>query len=92
MSFTDGKPWVVTDKDCRAKWGGADNGKRFRCYLCGHKFVPGDVARWQYTNDTPDAGGNPMVCKDCDGTKDEIVEKWKAMHAEANRRMWWFNE
>lgn len=89
MSFTDGKPFIVTDADCHKRWGGGRDGKFFRCYLCGHKFVEGDVVRWQYTNDT-DAGGNPMVCEKCDGTREEILAKWEAMHAEANGRMWWF--
>jgi hypothetical protein len=89
--FTDGKPFVATEADCRAHWGGGRNGVWFRCYLCGHKFKPGDVVRWQYTNDVQGAGGNPMVCQKCDGTKDEIVAKWKAMWDDANGRMWWFS-
>lgn len=90
MSFTDGKPFTVTADDLRMPWGGGRSGEYFRCYLCGHRFVVGDVARWQYTNDTPGAGGNPMVCQSCDGTKEQIVEKWKQMHAEQKGRMWWF--
>lgn len=90
MSFTDGKPWTVTEEDVGRMWSGGKNGKYFRCGLCGHKFQPGDYARWQYTNDIPGAGGNPMVCEKCDGTKEEIVAKWAAMHEESNNRMWWF--
>jgi hypothetical protein len=90
MSFTNGKPWIATEKDCDAPWGGSPHGKRFRCYLCGCKFKPGDRVRWQYTNDVPEAGGNPLVCEKCDGTKEEIVAKMKAMREEARGRMWWF--
>jgi hypothetical protein len=89
-NFTRGKPFVVTADDCAKRWSGGKNGIYFRCYLCGHKFQPGDVARWQYTNDIPGAGGNPMVCADCDGTKEEIVAKFRAMHEESKGRMWWF--
>ncbi len=90
MSFTDGKPFTVTAEDVHRPWNGGVNGKYFRCYLCGHKFKIGDVARWQFTNDVPGVGGNPMVCQKCDGTKEEIVTKWKQMHAERHGRMWWF--
>jgi hypothetical protein len=82
VSFTDGKPWVATENDCKASWMGAKNGKLFCCFLCCYKFVPGDVVRWQYTNDVPGAGGNPLVCQSCDGTKDQIVEKMKQIYAE----------
>jgi len=92
MSFTNGKSWIATSEDCSRSWGCTKDGKRFRCYLCGYKFVPGDVVRWQYTNDIPGAGGNPLVCKDCDGTKEEIIAKWRAMYDEAKERMWWFTE
>jgi len=89
----DGKarhPGCVPNKRARSP-GSSDRDKPvFRCFLCGHRFVPGDVVRWQFTNDIPGAAGNPLVCKACDGTKDEVVAKWKAMHAEANGRMWWF--
>lgn len=92
MSFTNGLPWTATAEDCQRPWSGGIKGSRFRCYLCGHKFTPGDRVRWQYTNDVPGAGGNPFVCHDCDGTKDEIVAKWKAMYRDAHNRMWWFRE
>ena len=89
-SFTDQQPFTVTRVHLRSKWGGGQPGERFRCYLCGYRFRLGDVARWQYTNDTPGAGGNPLVCHECDGTKEEIVARWKQMYAESNGRMWWF--
>jgi len=89
-SFTDGNPWIATANDCSTCWGGALNGAHFRCYLCGHRFKPGDRVRWQYTNDVAEAAGNPLVCEECDGTKEEIVVRMIAMYAEARGRMWWF--
>jgi hypothetical protein len=90
VSFTDGKPWTVTEEDLKAPWSGGKSGKYFRCYLCGHRFKLGDIARWQYTNDVPGAGGNPLVCRRCDGTKAEIALKWISMKKEAEGRMWYF--
>ena len=78
-SFTDGKPRIATEEECGGPWRALKNGKGFYCSLCGHRFKVGDQWRWQYTNDVPGAGGNPMVCEKCDGTKDEIVAKWKEM-------------
>ena len=97
MSFTDGKPWIATEKDCKGNWSCGENGKNFRCGLCGYKFKPGDKVRWQYTNDTgPESSGNPLVCKSCDGTKEEIVEKMKANYREFKKlksgRMWIYIE
>lgn len=89
LNFTDGKPFVVTKDDCARPWNGGEHGKYFRCYLCGHEFEPGDVARWQFTNDTPGAGGNPMVCGKCDGTREEIIERWKALRAEWKAPRFW---
>lgn len=74
MSFTNGKPWVATERHCTLQWGGHP---LFQCYLCGHKFKPGDIVRRQFTNDTPGAGGNPLVCANCDGSKEKIVERMK---------------
>lgn len=88
MSFIDQKPHVATEEDCRAPWGGVKNGKRFRCYMCGHKFVVGDTYRWVYTNDTPGAGGNPIVCVKCDGP--DVKERWAAMCKEARTKFWSF--
>lgn len=87
-SFTDGKPRIATQEDLQANWGGGRSGEYFRCCLCGYRFKEGDYWRWQYTNDIPGAGGNPLVCKKCDGP--DVIEKWKQMHKEAKGRMWWF--
>lgn len=92
MSFTDGKPFTVTAEHVTLNWSGGPNGRWFRCNLCGHKFKAGDVARWQFTNDIPGAGGNPLVCEQCDGSKEKIVAEWKSMHehAKPDGKMWWF--
>ena len=88
-SFTDRKPFVVTPSDIQKPWSGGKHGKYFRCYLCSHKFKPGDVARWEYTNDTPKAGGNPMVCRQCDGTREEVISRWKQLKSEFNSPKFW---
>ena len=91
-SFVNGKPFVVRPVDLTKRWSGGKPGEGFRCYLCGYKFAVGDVCRWQYTNDVSGAGGNPMVCERCDGTKESIVERWKQMHIDARNKMWWFTQ
>ncbi len=84
-NWQDGKPFIVSQKYVDIKhWGGSHDGK-IRCGLCGEKFDVGDVARWQYTNDTPNAGGNPFVCEDCDGTKEEICKTMINMRTEYSR-------
>lgn len=90
MSFTDQKPRIATAEACKQTWGGGKDGKYFRCYLCGHKFEVGDQYRWVYTNNVKGAGGNPMVCKACDGTNEEVISKWKTMCEEAITKYWSF--
>lgn len=92
MSFTDQKPFVVTEKHTKGMWGGGRNGIFFRCYLCGHKFVVGDIARWVYSNGVPGASGNPIVCAACDGPSEDVIARWKFMHEEAATRFWWFTK
>lgn len=65
MSFTDCKPFVVTDEQTKLKWGGRDD--NFGCKLCGHKFKAGDTARFIFGNGK--AGircGNFFACSLCD--------------------------
>lgn len=93
MSFTDQKPFIVTKKIINQPWGGRSNGKHFKCHMCGHKFKIGDIVRWVFTNDIEGAGGNPLVCKNCDGTNEQVREKWKFMNMEFNlmkSKWWWF--
>lgn len=95
MSFTNQKPFVATEEQCRAPWGAVDNGVRFRCYLCGHKFVVGDTVRWVYGN-SPSPGirayGNILTCVECDGPN--IMERFARLMEEfealADGRFWSF--
>jgi hypothetical protein len=84
MSFTDQKPRVATEEQVKARWGGEPNGKNFRCYLCGHKFVVGDVWRWVCSNSV---AGNLLVCAKCDGPN--LVEKWTKLYAEFMQDKFW---
>lgn len=82
MSFTDQRPRVATPADCAAKWSCGKPGERFRCHLCGHKFVPGDVWRWVYcgTGLVCELNGkrygvpNFMTCAACDG--EDVRARW----------------
>lgn len=82
MSFTDGKARIATAEDCKRDWGCAKNGANFRCYLCGHKFIPGDTWRFQYTGGdgfTDEKGKkwgvtNFMTCDKCDGP--DVISRW----------------
>ena len=79
--WTNGKPFQVTSKHTKiGYWGGSPDG-RMRRGLCGKKFSVDDTARWQYTNDTSGAGGNPFVCVSCDGSKEKIVSRIKEIYA-----------
>lgn len=90
MSFTDQKPRVATEKDCKAPWQGYNNGKYFRCYLCGHKFKVGDYWRWVFAG--PMKGlCNFLVCEECDC--DDVADKWEAQNKEFDsEKWWWFRE
>ena len=86
MSFTDMKPRVATEAHCTAAWGGEKNGKLFRCYLCGHKFTVGDVFRWQMMGNMV----NLIVCSDCDGSPDELTDKYKKLEQDFNDNKYWY--
>lgn len=88
--FTNGKPRIATKEDCKAPWGGGENGKYFRCFFCGYKFKPGDYWRWQYTNDIKGAGGNPIVCEKCDDGPELTRKKWKKKCEEFYSDKWWW--
>lgn len=91
MSFTDQKPHVVTKEHLASKWGGYPAKTYFRCRMCGHRFVEGDVFRWVYTNGLTGGryGGNPIVCAACDGP--DVIERWMKLCDEAySGRFWWF--
>jgi hypothetical protein len=90
MSFLDGTVQIATEETCAASWGGGIDGKYFRCYLCGYKFVPGDKWRCVYTNDMPKAGGNPLICEKCDGETEIVRKKWAKKCRIARKKFWWF--
>jgi hypothetical protein len=87
MSKLFGPLRPATQKDVKARWSCGRPGERFRCYMCGHKFVVGDLWRAVYTNDTPGAGGNPLVCESCDSP--DIKERWIERSEEARTKFWW---
>lgn len=93
MSFTDQKPFTVTEHDTSSLWRGQRPWELFRCAWCGHKFEVGDTARWVYTNGNEcdiSIAGNPFICTACDGPREAILAKLLAMAKEADGRMWWF--
>jgi hypothetical protein len=86
MSWTDQTPQVATEEHLQLCWSGGRPGERFRCYLCGYKFVLGDT--WRFVFDNGGSGsGNFLVCEICDC--DDIRDRWK-LHCEAGRRKYWW--
>jgi hypothetical protein len=90
MTWTDGKPFEATDEHLKMDWSCGGPGKNFRCGLCGYRFAVGDTVRWQYTNDTPGAGGNPFVCVDCDKGRDANIAEILKRRAELKSDRWWW--
>ena len=98
VGILDGKQHVVDAEVCNRRWNGYPAGLKFRCALCGHKFVSGDTVRFVITNNGAayEAGapsGNPFVCGKCDGTNEYVYAKLKEMKDEWNKikqRFWWF--
>ncbi len=84
-NFTDQKQRVATSKDVQLPWGGAPNGKRFRCYLCGHRFSVGEKWRWVFG--APVKTVNFFVCDSCDG--DDVLDRWRKIYDEAYKVYWW---
>jgi hypothetical protein len=89
--LTDGKLRVATEQNCQAAWGGTPGGERFRCYLCGHRFKPGDKWRFVYLNSTPGYNlGNALACEKCDCP--DIVERFIELGKMLRRCAWWLPE
>jgi len=88
MSFTDSKFRIATEEQVNAELGGFVRGARFRCYLCGHKFVVGDYWRWVHA--THKGLTNFLVCQSCDC--DDVLEKWIKANEELEKRFWWILE
>jgi len=85
MSFTNQQPQIATEKDCQGNWGGGKKGSRFRCYLCGHRFIVGDTWRWIYA--VKNHVINFLVCTSCDG--EDVQEKWLKHVEKGEREFWW---
>lgn len=85
MSYTDQKTRVVTEKEYPGKWGGYTDGRRFRCYMCGHFFKIGDIFRW--VMGTKRGIPNLVVCDKCDCS--DILDKWVKRLKEAETKFWW---
>jgi hypothetical protein len=92
--FTSQQPMIATEKDCKGRWFDGNNGEHFRCHLCGYKLQPGEHFRWIYTNNLPRYGGNPIVCKLCDGSNEDVIERWKSLcdqwQKDKNEKYWSF--
>lgn len=91
MSWLRGAPQIATETDLKARWGGAEPGKNFRCHLCGYRFQLGDRWRCVYTNDMEDGvpGGNPLVCVECDTGTEGVRAEWKRMREVMDAPKWW---
>lgn len=88
MSFIDGKPRTATEEDCKACWTTSEKpGERFRCYLCGYKFVVGDYWRFVYANGTEGSMGNFLTCKDCDG--ENVLQTYIERCNMLRKSFWW---
>ena len=86
MSFTDQKPHIVTKKEYPGNWSGYKDGRRFRCYLCGHHFKIGDTFRWVHSK----RAGNFMVCDKCDGK--DVIDRWIKHVNEFKTKFWWTHD
>jgi hypothetical protein len=86
--FHNQEPFIVTNGDTKRPWSGGENGKYFRCHLCGVRFVAGMVVRWILANGIYNIGrmGNPWVCQGCDG--DDVIERL-VIHSEGAKKYWW---
>src|SRR5574340_755940 len=97
MSFTSQQRQVATEKDCSVtKWSGAGPGVRFRCYLCGHKFIVGEGWRWVYSAgrtfenaDEKRMNGviNFICCDSCDGP--DVLDRWVERNREFYGDKFW---
>lgn len=84
-TLLDGKFKIVTSEILKAPWGGSFDGSRFRCYMCGHKFVLKDLFRFLYAAEKN--AMNCLICEACDGP--DVLERWVKQYNEAKTRFWW---
>lgn len=85
---------IATAEDCKAKWACRNDSKAFFCAFCRHDFVEGDEFRMVYSNDLPDARGNPLTCKPCwdgHGGFEGLRKLWRELWAEYEDKFkWWW--
>ena len=75
--FTNGKPFIVTDEQTKARWGGG-----FWCPLCGDNFEVGHRVRW--VSAAGSGFRNFFVCAKCDtGNNAELIELAKEGYQQA---------
>ena len=87
---------IADGATCKARWGCGEPGVRFKCYLCGHKFVVGDGYVMHVTpkhNDTylP----NFLSCDKCRVDAvfyDGIEAVWAKQVEESKTRFWWVRD
>lgn len=86
-SFTNQKPRIATEEECKAPWSGYRDGRNFRCKLCGHRFKEGDGWRWLYGKGITT---NFMVCAQCDNDNDDaLIARMEALIEESKQKFWW---
>jgi len=85
--FTDQKKRVATDKDLNTKWSFGKPGENFRCYICGYRFVLGDIWRWVYACHVGRI--NFLVCEKCDC--DNVLDKW-VCHTDRCKEVYWWSK
>jgi hypothetical protein len=81
----DQKSRIATEEDVPGSWNGYKDGRRFRCYICGHKFKIGDRWRFVYAGDKGYI--NFFVCEKCDC--ENIKEIWIQRNKELKEKFWW---
>lgn len=83
--FLDQQPHVATTEECLFPWSGGKDGKHFRCYLCGHRFVPGDTYRFLFNSQQ--SPPHLLVCDKCDGG--DVLARFREMRRIAEKTYWW---
>lgn len=85
--FTDGKPRIATAEDLAIRWCGYNDGRKFRCHLCGEFILVGEEWRFVYANSTPGlCVGNFLAHPACCG--DDPLARMQALQEEGLKRFW----
>ncbi len=85
MPFVDQKSFKVTKEHLKMSWSGGKNGKFFRCYICGYKFMLNDYCRFVMAGQRGYI--NFLVCEKCDCV--DILDKWIKINEEVKQKYWW---